>query len=138
QTTPGRLRSTFFDMHLRVPLLEGRLLGLASVSAGPLAFPQGTAAYLYGSNLVKYIEDRYGPESLREISHRYGSHCLPGSLNRTSAEVVGVGYDRIWDDWKRSTGHRYALQTDEARGRGLTAARRLTHDAPGPRGDGLT
>src|SRR6185369_15527513 len=37
-----------------------------------------------------------------------------------------------------STAHRYALQSDEARGRGLTAARRLTHDAPGPRGDGLS
>src|SRR5262245_35334966 len=54
QTTAGRLRSAFFDMHLRVPFLEGRELGLDSVSAGPLAFPQGTAAYLYGSNILKY------------------------------------------------------------------------------------
>jgi len=135
-TTAGRLRSTLFDMHLRVPMLEGKLLGLDAVSSGPLVFPQGTAAYLYGSNVLKYIEDRYGPESLREISHRYGSHCLPGSLNRTAGQAVGIGYDRIWEDWKRSTAHRYTLQVDEARRRGLTPAERLTHDPPGPGGIG--
>jgi dipeptidyl aminopeptidase/acylaminoacyl peptidase len=136
QTTGGRLRSTFFDMHLRVPFLEGRPLGIDSVSAGPLEFPQGTAAYLYGSNLLKFIEDRYGPDSLREISHRYGSHCVPGGINRTAAEVVGVGYDHLWDDWRRSTAHRYALQADEARRRGLTVSERVTQDGPGPRGSG--
>src|SRR4029078_6989392 len=69
QTSAGRLRSSFFDMQLRVPMLEGRLLGLGAVSNGPLAYPQGTAIYLYGSSLLKYIEDRFGPEKIREISH---------------------------------------------------------------------
>ena len=73
QTSAGRLRSAFFDMHLRVPLLEGRMLSLAAVSNGPLAYPQGTAPYLYGSSLLGYVEDRYGAEKIREISHRYGS-----------------------------------------------------------------
>jgi dipeptidyl aminopeptidase/acylaminoacyl peptidase len=138
QTTAGRIRSTFFDMHLRVPFLEGRMLGLDAVSSGPLVFPGGTAAYLYGSNMLKYVEDRYGPDAIREISHRYGSHCLPGSINRTAAETIGVGYDRVWEDWKRSTAHRYALQADEARRRGLTPATRLTEDAPAARGVGPT
>ena len=78
QTTGGRLRSTIFDMELRVPFLEGRMLGLDAVSNGPLVFPQGTAAYLYGSSILKYVEDRYGPRALREISHRYGREPHPG------------------------------------------------------------
>lgn len=137
-TSSGRLRSSFYDMHLRVPFLEGRLLNLASVSNGPLVYPQGTAAYLYGSSLVKFIEDRYGPEKLREISHRYGSRLIPGGINRTAREALGKGYTEIWDDWRASMERRYKLQVEEAQRRPLTAITRLTFDNPGTRGEGLT
>ncbi len=141
QTTAGRLRSSFFDMHLRVPFLEGRLFGIDQISAIPLAYPGGTAAYDYGSNLLKYIEDRYGPAKIQEISHRYANTCIPGSLNRTVAEAVGHGYVGIfgpglWDDWKRSISHRYTLQVEEASRRPLTVATRLTWAAPSPRSEG--
>jgi Tol biopolymer transport system component len=141
QTTAGRLRSSFFDMHLRVPYLEGRLFGLDQISAIPLAYPGGTAAYAYGSNLLRYIEDRYGPSKIREVSQRYADTCIPGGLNRTVAEAVGQGYVGIfgpglWDDWKRSIAHRYTLQAEEARRRPLTAATRITWDAPSPRSEG--
>jgi Tol biopolymer transport system component len=141
QTTAGRLRSSFFDMHLRVPFLEGRLFGIDQVTAIPLAYPGGTAAYAYGSNLLRYIEDRYGPAKIQEISHRTADTCIPGSLNRTVAEAVGHGYVGIfgpglWDDWKRSIAHRYTLEAEEARRRPITVATRLTWDAPAPRSEG--
>ncbi len=141
QTTAGRLRSSFYDMHLRVPFLEGRLFGLDQITAIPAAYPQGTAAYLYGSSLLRYIEDRYGPEKIREISHRYADTCIPGGLNRTAIKAVGRGYagifDRgLFDDWRRSVGHRYALEIEEAEQRSLTTATRITWDAPSPRSEG--
>ena len=86
QTTGGRLRSSFYDMHLRVPFLEGRMFGLDQVTNIPLAYPGGTAAYLYGSSLIRYIEDRYGPEKIREISHRTGDTCFPGGINRVARQ----------------------------------------------------
>lgn len=143
QTTGGRIRSTLFDMELRVPFLENRLLGLDNVSNQPLVFPQGTAAYLYGSSILKYVEDRYGPAALQEISHRYGGALIPGAINRVTSEAIGKGYtgffaDGIWDGWKRSQSHKYALEVDDARRRGITIERRITYDAPGPRGDGFT
>jgi WD40-like Beta Propeller Repeat len=143
QTTGGRLRNAIFDMELRVPFLEGHALGLDAISNGPLAYPQGTAAYLYGSSILKYVEDRYGPEKIQEISHRYGRGLIPGAMNRIAARAVGTGYagvwsPGIWEDWQRSTAHKFALETDEARRRGLTDERRLTFEAPGPRGDGFT
>ena len=95
QTSGGRVRSSFFDMELRVPFLEGKMLGLDAVSNGPLAFPQGSAIYLYGSSLLKYIEDRYGPDKIREISHRYASRLIPGGLSRVSREAIGRGYDEL-------------------------------------------
>src|SRR6185369_10180781 len=133
QTSAGRLRSSFFDMHLRVPLLEGRMFDLAAVSNGPLAYPQGTAPYLYGSNLLGYIEDNYGADKIREISHRYGSALIPGGVNRVSRQALGRGYDQIYDDWKESLGRRYGLQIEEAERRGLTPATRLTFEGQGAR-----
>ncbi|HXI55438.1 MAG TPA: hypothetical protein VNO55_05235, partial [Polyangia bacterium] len=134
----GRLRSSFYDMYLRAPFLENSLLDLAAVSNGPLVFPQGTAAYLYGSSLLRFFEDTYGPEKIREISHRYGSRLIPGAMNRVAREAVGVGYEDVWEAWKASMQRRYSLQEEEARRRGLTSITRLTFDNPGPRGEGLT
>jgi Tol biopolymer transport system component len=136
QTSAGRVRSAFFDMELRCALLEGRFLNLDAVSNGPLAFPQGTAVYLYGANLLRFIEDRYGPDKLQEISHRYGSRLLPGGINRVAREALGRGYDQIWTDWKDSLGRRVSLEVEDAERRGLTPATRLTRDGQGPR-DGL-
>jgi Tol biopolymer transport system component len=142
QTTAGRLRSNLFQMELRMPFLEDRALGLDAISNGPIVFPGGTAAYLYGSSILKYVEDRYGPEKIREISHRYGGELIPGGINRIAARALGVGYlslwgHGVWDDWRTSMGHKFALEEEDARRRGLTPARRLTHDAPGSRGDGF-
>ena len=141
QTTAGRLRSSFYDMHLRVPFLEGRMFGLDQISSIPAAYPQGTAAYLYGSSLLRYIEDRYGPGKIREISQRYADTCIPGGLNRTAIKAVGRGYAGIFgaglfDDWRRSISHRYTLEVEEAKQRPLTNATRLTRDAPSPRSEG--
>jgi Tol biopolymer transport system component len=142
QTTAGRLRSSFYDMHLRVPFLEGRMFRFDQISSIPLAYPQGTAAYLYGSSLLRYVEDRYGPLKIREISHRYADTCIPGALNRTAIDAVGRGYvgvfgPGLYDDWRRSISHRYTLQAEEAARRPLTTtATRLTWDAPAPRSEG--
>jgi Tol biopolymer transport system component len=141
QTTAGRLRSSLFDMFLRVPFLEGKQFGMDAVSASPLAFPGPSVPYLYGSSVLRYLEDRYGPEKLREISHRYADECIAGGMNRVAADALGRGYvepfgDGVWEEWKHSTAHRFALETEAASRRGLTTARRLTHTAPGPRGEG--
>ena len=107
----------------------------------PNAYPQGTAAYLYGASLLRYIEDRYGPHKIREISQRYADTCIPGGINRTAEKAVGSGYVGIfgpglWDDWRRAIAHRYALQAEDAKLRPLTAATRLTWEAPAPRSEG--
>jgi Tol biopolymer transport system component len=141
QTTAGRLRSSFQDMHLRVPLLEGRLLSFDKVNIvnGPLVYPRGSVPYLYGGSILRYLEDRFGPDKVREISHRYADECIPGGVNRIAIRATGSAYtdlvgEGIWEDWKRTISHRYTLEIEEAGRRGLTLSQRLTNDAPSPRG----
>ncbi len=130
-STGGRIRSSVYDMFLRTAVLDGKLFGLDHVSNGPRAFPHGTAAYLYGSSFLKYVEDRFGAEKLTEIAHRYGSRVLPFGLNRAAREATGFGFDELWDDWSAALSRKYRLQADEARRRGLTPAARLTYEGEG-------
>ncbi len=130
-STGGRVRSSLYDMYLRTAVLENRFHDIAAVSNGPLAFPQGEAAYLYGSHFLKYLEDRFGAEKLKELSHRYGSRLLPFGLNRVSREVYGERYDQLWDDWHQSLKRRYTLAADEVGRHGLTTTKRLTVDGDG-------
>ena len=105
-------------------------------------YPGGSVPYLYGASILRYIEDRYGPEKVREISHRYANECIAGGINRVATQAVGRPYtERVRRRTSGTTGgrsasHRYALQNEEAERRGLTTARRLTYDAPAPRGTG--
>src|SRR5262249_8115149 len=133
----------FYDMHLRAPFLEGRVLNLDKISVGygPLIYPGGTVPYLYGSSILRYIEDRYGPEKIREISHRYAAERIAGGINPLAVQPLGRHYTSafggdIWREWTLSMSHRFALQKEEAERRGLTTGRRLTFDAPAPRGTG--
>jgi hypothetical protein len=133
-TTGGRIRSSLYNMYLRTAVLENQFHDISAVSNGPLAFPRGEAAYLYGSHFLQYLEDRFGPEKLTEMSHRYGSRLLPFGLNRVAREVYGERFDQLWDDWHESLKRRYTVQADEVRRRGLTATTRLTFDGDGPVG----
>src|SRR5207245_7116309 len=89
QTGGGRMRSTVFDMYLRMDALEGRLLGIDEVSNVPLRWPRGNVPYLYGSQFLGWIADRYGARALRLISQTYGRQALPYPVNRVAREVPG-------------------------------------------------
>jgi Tol biopolymer transport system component len=135
-TTAGRIRSSLYDMFLRDAVMEGKLHNLAGVSNGPMVFPHGEAAYLYGSHFLKYLEDRFGPDKLTEVSHRYGRRLFPFGLNRVAREAFGARYDQLWDDWAEALRRRYALQAEAVRSRGELPATRITFDARGNRGVG--
>ena len=130
-STSGRVRSSIYDMYLRAATLENRFHGIDAVSNGPVTFPQGEAAYLYGSHFLKYLEDRFGPEKLRELSHRYARRLIPFGLNRVAREVYGRRYDELWEDWAEALKRRYAVQVDEVRRQGLTPITRLTFEGEG-------
>ena len=133
-TTAGRIRNSIYDMYLRAAVLENRFLDIAAVSNGPLTFPYGEAAYLYGSHFLKYLEERFGAETLAEVSHRYARRLLPFGLNRVAREVYGKRFDELWEDWHESLRRHYALMVDDVTRTGITPVKRLTFGGEGPIG----
>ncbi len=126
RSSSGRTRSSQFDMYLRVPVLQGKQLDLDEVSNAPVRFPRGNTAYLYGSHFLKYVFDRLGDDTLREMSHAGGGATIPFGINRQLVEAAGRDFDGLYDDWQRHLRDRATLQLEAVERRRPRHGRRLS------------
>jgi hypothetical protein len=126
RTAGGRNRNSTFDMYLRVPVLEGKELSLDQVTGLPLYFPQGNAAYLYGSHFLRYIFDRFGDRTLRDMSHAMGQDPIPFGINRQIDRVVGRPFTELYDDWRGYLRDRASLQLEAVERNHRREGRQLT------------
>jgi len=123
----GRNRGTRFEQVIRIARHEGKDLRLDQVSGAPRQFPRGNAAYVYGSHFLRYVFDRFGDDTLREMSHTSGGYAPPFAINRQIAKVVGTPFTELYDDWKLYLRDRYGMQEMAAERRGLVTGRKLTN-----------
>lgn len=126
RSSSGRIRNTIFDMFLRISVLYDKELDLDAVSTGPLAWPHGTAAYLYGSHFVAYVADRYGDDKLAAISVDFGRQPIPFGLNRAVRRAIGKTWVELYEEWREEMRRRYRLQREAVEKRGLRVGRKLT------------
>lgn len=126
RSSSGRVRGAIFDMYLRAAVLAGKPIDLDALSSGPIQFPQGNAAYLYGSHFLDFIADRYGDDALKTISHEYGRYPIPFGLNRAVQRAVGKDYVTLYAEWLEFLGQKYALQRAAVERRGLREGRQIT------------
>ncbi len=129
RSAAGRNRGVRFDEIIRVARQGGNDLRLDQVSGAPRIYPRGNAAYVYGSHFLNYVFDRFGDDSLREMSHTAGSYPPPFAINRQIAKVVGKPFTELYDDWKGYLRDKYGMQEMAAERRGLVTGRALTSSA---------
>ena len=122
----GRLRNGLFGMILRMGTLADDERDLDEMSNGPRAWPHGNTAYLYGSHFLNYIFERFGEETVAEMSYNMGSNPIPYALNSSIRRSTGKGFDTLHDDWRDYRRDRYALEREAVERRGLREGRRLT------------
>lgn len=147
-TAGGRVRGPYFDMILRIAVLEDRFNTLSQSQSGTDSWPMATQ-YVYGAMFCRYLADRYGEEKLFEIFRRQSSMFapvvpwLPGLYETTLLSLYwlsvdpfgtngfrifsGVPYERLWFDWKRELERKYLGKKTELEKKGLTSTKRLTH-----------
>jgi Tol biopolymer transport system component len=126
-TSGGRLRSTQWDMYLRMDALEDRFWSLDQVTNQADRWPHGNAQYLYGSFFVDFIAQRHGREALAEMVRDYGDSILPYGLNRIAQRATGFTIEELWDQFltSRREAARATLLRIETEGR--VEGTRLTH-----------
>lgn len=98
-TSAGRIRSSFFEMMLRMHGLEDRTMSLDEVTGFPQRWPQGTAAYLYGGHFVDFLVARYGEDIFRNINFDYGGDIIPYGVNLTARRAMGQTYPELYEDF---------------------------------------
>jgi 3-dehydroquinate synthase len=91
----GRNRGTRFDEVIRIARDGHKDLKLDEVSGAPRQFPRGNAAYVYGSHFLRYIFDRFGDDTLRQMSHISGSFAPPFAVV-CDFELLLTLSDRDW------------------------------------------
>lgn len=125
QTSGGRMRSSMFDMFLRMDALSDRLLDLDSLSNDPIRWPHGDIRYLYGSRFVAHIAEHYGVGALTQIGRQYGRQPLPFGLNRMALRATGHTYTQLYDDFLAATRAHYRSQAERIATRGVVAGQPL-------------
>jgi hypothetical protein len=125
----GRNRGTTFDEQIRVAWQGGNDLRLDEVSGAPRRYPRGNAAYIYGSHFLQYVFDRFGDDTLRQMSHTSGAFAPPFAVNRQIAKVVGKPFTELYDEWKHYLRDRYSMQEMAVERRGLVTGSALTATA---------
>ena len=125
-TAGGRLRSTMFDMFMRMDALSDRVLTLAEMSNGVDRWPHGNVPYLYGSRFVEHIAETYGQEALTQISHEYGGQLIPYGLNRVARRATGKGYDELYAEYVAELRRESEAVAAEVRARGVVEGTRIT------------
>ncbi|MAC25843.1 MAG: hypothetical protein CMN29_25890 [Sandaracinus sp.] len=99
ETAGGRLRSTMFEMYIRMDALEDRLLRLDQLSSSVDRWPRGNTWYLYGSRFVDWIAREHGREVLTAMSHEYGRRLVPYGVNRTAQRTTGHTFIELYGEW---------------------------------------
>ncbi len=128
-TSAGRIRSSFFEMMLRMHGLEDRTMSLDEVTGFPQRWPQGTAAYLYGGHFVDFMVENYGEDFFRNINFDYGDDIIPYGVNVTARRALGKSYLELYEKFLEMRSEKdHALQS-RVESRGRIEGRRLTHTA---------
>src|SRR5690606_7824020 len=115
RTSGGRLRSSFFDMYLRMHFLLGRELALDDISNDVLVWPHGNIRYLYGAYFLKYIADHYGRDALTAISHAYGRQPVSFAVNRVARRATGRTFVELYDEFLAERRRHYAASAARLR-----------------------
>jgi Tol biopolymer transport system component len=134
ETAGGRLRSTQFEMYMRMAVLEDNILHFDTLNNRTDYWPHGDVWYLYGSRFIHWLVQQYGEELILEMAKWYGSRAIPFSVNRMSKRLTGKTFDELYAAWIADMRLQYGEVDVKVREQGITQARRITFHGETVRG----
>lgn len=134
-TAGGRIRSSIFEMYLRMDVYENRMLTIDQINGNISRWPYGHAPYLYGGKFMQYLADKYGEKTFAALGYLYGQRMIPLALNTVLSKVTDDNYVRLYDEWAAVLRARYTKDVERLKLFGLTEVDYITdhgenHDSP--------
>ncbi|HEY9594814.1 MAG TPA: hypothetical protein VHE79_10070, partial [Spirochaetia bacterium] len=105
-TTGGRGRSALFEIYAKAPLEEGALFTLDQAGY-PSAFPPAGRQYVAGWMLVDWLQESYGPDTLRRVMDAYLDFPFLGPWDAIRA-VTGKDAGTVFSEMRARLSARYA------------------------------
>jgi len=63
-------------------------------------FPGRSGVYVYGASVIDYIAERFGEESLAEISSLRAALLSFSGFERAVQRVLGISMETLWEEWR--------------------------------------
>jgi Tol biopolymer transport system component len=126
ETAGGRLRSTQYEMYMRMAVLENNILHFDTLNNRTDYWPHGDIWYLYGSRFINWLVQQYGEEIITDMAEWYGSRAIPFSVNRMGKRLTGKTFGELYTLWIEDMQRQYGGVEEMLREQGLTRARRVT------------
>jgi len=134
ETAGGRLRSTQYEMYMRMAVLENNILHFDTLNNRTDYWPHGDIWYLYGSRFINWLVQEYGEEILTEMATWYGRRAIPFSVNRMGKRLTGKTFGELYALWIEDMRRQYGEVEARVRATGMTKARRITFHGERVRG----
>jgi hypothetical protein len=99
-TNRGRIKAGDFASAMELAARAGRFESIDRVAGGLVAWPAGSAPYLYGGFFTNYLSNRFGEPSLGELA-RKTARRLPLLGGGAFKEVFGTDAPGLWSDFTR-------------------------------------
>ncbi|MEM8607738.1 MAG: hypothetical protein AAGF92_11560 [Myxococcota bacterium] len=133
-TSGGRIRSTLFEMYMRMAVLDGDIAHFDTLNNRTDYWPQGNFPYLYGSRFVTWLVERYGEGFIEDMATWYGSRAIPYSINRMAQRLTGLTFEELYFMWVDDMKAQYGALAREIRSAGIVQGERLTFEGQFVRG----
>ncbi|MDH3200756.1 MAG: hypothetical protein OEM15_07675 [Myxococcales bacterium] len=125
-TSGGRLRSTQFEMYMRMAVLEDNILHFDTLNNRTDYWPQANIWYLYGSRFVNWLVRNYGEGFIEDMAYWYGSRAIPYSVNRMAKRLTGKTFTDLYGMWIDDMKAYYGEVAREVMKGGIVQGTRLT------------
>jgi len=126
-TTGGRGIDSRYDMYLRMDALEDKFNTLDQINGYYLtSWPDGTAPYIYGQSIIRFIAQKYGEDKVIAISKIFCEYPYLG-FNHSLKKALGLNSKELYQNWKDSLKEKYQLQMQKILSqKNLTPSQQLT------------
>ncbi|MGB5810850.1 MAG: BamA/TamA family outer membrane protein [Polyangiales bacterium] len=133
-TSGGRLRSTQFEMYMRMAVLEDNILHFDTFNNRTDYWPQNNTWYLYGSRFIRWLVERYGEGFIEDMATWYGSRAIPYSINRMAQRLTGFTFAELYAMWIADMKAHYGEVARQVGRAGIVQGDRLTFEGQFVRG----
>jgi Tol biopolymer transport system component len=125
-TNGGRGRDPYTDMVLREAFLENKMPSIDQLNGFWNGWPSGSASYIYGVALYRFIAEKYGKSSPHSFQRNIADDIWPWNADDAARVSTLHSLQVLWDDWKQESAQKYYRQATIIKERGVTESQQIT------------